>query len=91
MNKDDYTIYSVNVPLKRDKEINFNPNDFVIKRGNDFPVLSMDDQMAKRIGVNLFPKILVIDKDRKVKYRGAFRYNAKGRYNFENILNEIDK
>ena len=85
---EDYEIYSVNVPWRRDKEKNFNPNSFVDSLGYSFPVLSMEYDEAKKLEVNLFPTVLVID-NRTIKYRGRLIYGNSSKYNITEVLKKI--
>ncbi len=89
-NKTKYDLYSVNIPWRRDKERRFNASQFVDSLGFNFSVLSMEYESAKKLGIDVFPKIIVIDKNNIIRYRGAFAYGTKNRYHFETILKKIE-
>ena len=55
--------------------------DIVHKRGFSFPLLFSEDESYKKLGVNLFPTVLICSPDNKVIFRG----------NLENAIKFIKK
>lgn len=87
-NKDEYQIYSVNIPWKRDKENSFNPEKFIDSLKFNFPVLSMEYDEAKKLGIKYFPTALIIDK-KVIKYNGKLIYKSKGKNDINKIIKKI--
>lgn len=86
--KMDYNIYSVNVPIDRDRKNSFSASKLMDSLGYDFPVLFGNKKIMNQLEVQAFPTVIIIS-DNIVKYKGHLNYAGKGKYNFKTILEKI--
>lgn len=90
-NKENYHIYSVNVPHKRDSQTGFNPHAFIDDLGFSFPILRSTEEDMVKLKARAYPTVIVIDKNNRIRYSGVIAYPVdNSRYNFKTILEKIE-